>query len=76
MSQRHASDWLLVLSVLTGLYSPVALAGILLAVVVRGEFVRLHLRIVSRRAGVRRRAGRCMWYRCAAWPVCTGSCRT
>ena len=45
MNQKHTSDWILVLSVLTGLYTPVGLAGILLAVLVRGEFVRLHLRI-------------------------------
>ncbi len=45
MNQKHTSDWMLVLSVLTGLYSSVALAGILLAVLVRGEFVRLRLRI-------------------------------
>ncbi|MCA0212305.1 MAG: O-antigen ligase family protein [Proteobacteria bacterium] len=46
MNQRHTtSDWILVLSVLTGLYSAAGLAGILLAVLVRGEFVRLRLRI-------------------------------
>jgi len=46
VNQRHTtSDWILVLSVLTGLYSAAGLAGILLAVLVRGEFVRLRLRI-------------------------------
>lgn len=45
MNPKHTSDWILVLSVLTGLYSPAGLAGIVLAVLVRGQFVQARLRV-------------------------------
>lgn len=45
MNPKHTSDWILVLSVLTGLYTPAGLAGIVLAVLVRGQFVQVRLRV-------------------------------
>jgi hypothetical protein len=43
MNQRQISDCILVLSVLAGLFSSLAIAGIVLAVLVRGEYLRVKL---------------------------------